>query len=142
MSGGSNMQKVREAMYRLLAGQSVQTDGRLTLKNLALEAGIHRQRLYDADMKEVVGEFSAEVQRLANDGGPPVEKHMATIAKLQEELEKVERRATTYREKCEEACAERDTLANYIVVLEELNRRLEAQVPPPEKIIRLPHREM
>ncbi|MDQ2829326.1 MAG: hypothetical protein M3Y74_09780, partial [Chloroflexota bacterium] len=104
--------------------------------------GIHRQRLYDADMKEVVGEFSAEVQRLANDGGPPVEKHMATIAKLREELEKVERRAATYREKCEEACAERDTLANYIVVLEELNRRLEAQVPPPEKIIRLPHREM
>ncbi|MFJ6809125.1 hypothetical protein ACIQRK_24370 [Streptomyces anulatus] len=75
--------RIREAMDRLLTGQPETSDGSLTVKALAAEAGVHRMALYKrhADLKN---EFDERV-RTETKQVPETEKQLrGTVSKLKE----------------------------------------------------------
>jgi uncharacterized coiled-coil DUF342 family protein len=107
---------IRSAMDRLLAGNPLHTDGRLTIKNLAKEAGLSRQQIYRSPLAE---EFKEHIERLKEQGDEPQEKNLALIAKLRQELAEANERATKYRQERDEARANEKMLAQKIVLLDQ-----------------------
>jgi hypothetical protein len=118
----ANDPAIRSAMDRLLAGRPLHTDGRLTIKNLATEAGLSRQQVYRSPLAE---EFKGHVERLKAQEDEPQEKNLALIAKLRQELVEANQRATKYRQERDEASANEKVLAQQVVLLDEENKRLE-----------------
>src|ERR1700757_132145 len=114
-----NDAQARAAMDRLLAGRPLHTDGRLTVKNLAAEAGLSRQQVYRSPVLE---EFNEHVRRVAERAEAPTEPHLQTIAKLRERLGAAEAKSSRYRGERDEARRAQNTLANEVRVLDELNQ--------------------
>lgn len=130
-----NEQRLRAAMDRLLAGKPLHTDGRLTVKNLATEAGLTRQQAYRCEA--ITKEFAEHVQRISERGEEPAERHLQRISRLREQLAEEKARSARYRTERDEARATQQTLANQLRVLDEQNRRLEAQLADQGKVTRL-----
>jgi len=121
----ANDVKIRGAMERLLAGQPLHSDGRLTVKNLALEAGLSRQQVYRSALLE---EFNEHLRRIAERGEAPTERHLQTIARLRQQLAEEKERSARYRVERDEARRQQETLANQVRLFDEQNRRLEGEL--------------
>jgi hypothetical protein len=98
---GQHEGAVRAAMDRLLAGQALHTDGRLTVKNLAVEAAIPRSTLYRSE-PELIREFERRLQRAQDMAQPARGGLAAKVERLEEKLAATERRAAGYREELEQ----------------------------------------
>ena len=89
--------KLRDAMQRLLAGQSKRTDGRLTKTNLHIEAGVSRATMNRAaaviaEWNSTVGTQSAPRDAQVIELQDAVCKLKQTIAKLRQHNTELERR--------------------------------------------------
>ncbi len=133
---GQHEGAVRAAMDRLFARQAVHADGRLTVKNLAVEAAIPRSTLYRAEPK-LIREFERRVQHTQNtsllDGGGPA----ARVARLEAKLVAAERRAAGYRDELEEERRRGRGLANQIALLDAERRKLDDQLTANGTIVSL-----
>jgi len=109
-----NDQALRAAITRLLAGEAQRTDGRLTVSNLAAEAGLTRQQAYRSPVIYVWREATRE---------PPSTSHpdktQARIERLARELAAAQQRAQRYRQERDAARDRAKTLANACRVLDE-----------------------
>jgi len=106
--------KLRDAMQRLLAGQSKRTDGRLTKANLHTEAGVSRATMNRADA--VIADWNAAV-------GTQAAPRDSKIAKLQEAVAKHKKSIAALRQRNTEL--ERRNRAA-VTVIAELNAQLQA----------------
>jgi hypothetical protein len=116
-----NDQALRAAMTRLLAGEAQRTDGRLTVSNLAAEAGLTRQQAYRSP---VIHDW-----REATHDPSPTEhpdKTQARIERLTRDLATAQQRAQRYRQERDEARDQARTLANACRVLDDENEALRA----------------
>ena len=130
---------VRAAMDRLLAGQAVHADGRLTVKNLAVEAAVPRSTLYRAE-PALVREFERRRQN-AQDPSPPAGGGLAAkVERLEAKLAAAERRAVGYREELEQERRRSRGLANQIALLDAERRKLEDQRTGSRAIVSLDDR--
>src|SRR3954468_19620806 len=86
---------LRAAMERLLAGQALHTDGRLTVKNLAAEAAVPRATLYRSEA-DLMAEYERRAKRLSTDHGDRAPT--AQLERLRARAVEAERCATSYRE--------------------------------------------
>ena len=82
--------KLRDAMQRLLAGQSKRTDGRLTKANLHIEAGVSRATMNRADA--VIADWDTAV-------GTQSAPRDSKIAKLQDEVAKHKKSIAALRQR-------------------------------------------
>ena len=124
---GQHEGAVRAAMDRLFARQAVHTDGRLTVKNLAVEAAIPRSTLYRAE-PDLLREFERRLQR-AHDSAQPARGGLAAkIDRLEAKLAAAERRAAGYREELEHERRRGAGLANQIALLDAERRKLNDQL--------------
>ena len=98
---GQHEGAVRAAMDRLFAGQAVHADGRLTVKNLAVEAAIPRSTLYRAE-PELLREFERRLQHTQDTARRPAGGLAARVARLEAKLAAAERRAAGYRDDLEQ----------------------------------------
>ena len=114
-----NDHALRAAMTRLLAGEAQRTDGRLTVSNLAAEAGLTRQQAY----RSPVLHAWREATRDPRPGDQP-DKTQARLERLQGDLAVSQQRAARYRQERDEARAQAKTLANACRVLDEENQAL------------------
>ena len=114
-------------MDRLFAGQAVHADGRLTVKNLAVEAAIPRSTLYRAEPK-LIREFERRVQHTTQNTTPPAGGLAARVARLEAKLVAAERRAAGYRDDLEQERRRSRGLANHIALLDAERRELENQL--------------
>lgn len=106
-------------MARLLAGDAQRTDGRLTVRNLAAEAGLSRQQAYRSP---VIHDW-----RKATSDPPPTEhpdNTQARIERLTQDLAAAQQRAQRYRQERDEARDHVKTLANACRALDEENHAL------------------
>ena len=110
-----NDARIRSAMERLLAGTPVHTDGKLHVKNLALEAGLTRQQVYRSP---VLPEFNEHVARLRSQEVAPTEPHLKRIQQLQTELAQEKERSKRYRQERDEAKTRQAALANRLLVID------------------------
>jgi len=83
MADNSTGQTIREAMSRLLGGQSILTNRRLTISNLAREAGVSRATVNRytnilSDFRHAVQTLTekAAVGRISEDGGNSPVQHV------------------------------------------------------------------
>ena len=106
-------------MTRLLAGQARRTDGRLTVSNLAAEAGLSRQQVYRSPVMEAWRDATREPPAT----GQP-DKTQARIERLTDDLAAAQERAQRYRGERDEARAQATTLANACRALDEENAAL------------------
>jgi len=110
-------------MTRLLAGEAQCTDGRLTVSNLAAEAGLTRQQAYRSPVIYVWREATRE---------PPSTSHpdktQARIERLARDLAASQQRAQRYRQERDEARDQARTLANACRVLDEENEALRSSL--------------
>jgi chromosome segregation ATPase len=133
---GQHEGAVRAAMDRLFAGQAVHSDGRLTVKNLAVEAAIPRSTLYRAE-PELIREFERRLQH-SQDTSPPVGGRLAArVARLEAKLAATERRAAGYRDDLEQERRRSRGLANQIALLDAERRKLEDQLTTSKPIASL-----
>jgi hypothetical protein len=124
---------LRTAMMRLLEGTSVHTDGRLTVANLAREAGVSRATANRATA--VLAEFRAAEARFRSGS---VAGLKARIRELEDELraarggEMAELRATvkTLAQQIQILALEVEEQRRLIAVLEEQNARADPKVLP------------
>jgi hypothetical protein len=133
---GQHEEAVRAAMDRLFAGQAVHTDGRLTVKNLAVEAAIPRSTLYRAE-PELLREFERRrrgVQDTAQAAGGGL---AARVVRLEAKLTAAERRATDYREELEQERCRSRGLANQIALLDAERHKLHDQLTANGAIVSL-----
>jgi hypothetical protein len=114
-----NDQALRAAMTRLLAGEAQRTDGRLTVSNLAAEAGLTRQQAYRSP---VIHAWRDAAREPPSTGQP--DKTQARIERLARELAASEQRAQRYRQERDESRAQAKTLANACRALDEENAAL------------------
>jgi hypothetical protein len=108
-------------MTRLLAGEAQRTDGRLTVSNLAAEAGLSRQQVYRSPV--------INAWRDATSDPPPSDhpdKAQARIELLTRDLAAAQERAQRYRGERDEARIQAKTLANACRVLDQENEALRA----------------
>jgi hypothetical protein len=124
---GQHEEAVRAAMDRLFAGQAVHTDGRLTVKNLAVEAAIPRSTLYRAE-PDLVREFERRLQPAHGAAQLPRGGLAARVERLEAKLAVAERRAAGYREELEQERRGSRGLANQIALLDAERRKLEDQL--------------
>ena len=121
-----NDQALRAAITRLLACEAQRTDGRLTVSNLAAEAGLTRQQAYRSPVIYVWREATRE---------PPSTSHpdktQARIERLARELAAAQQRAQRYRQERDAARDRAKTLANACRVLDEETRHYEPRSPTP-----------
>jgi hypothetical protein len=137
---GQHEGAVRAAMDRLFAGQAVHTDGRLTVKNLAVEAAIPRSTLYRAEPK-LIREFERRVQHTQNTSLLDGRGLAARVARLEAKLAASERRAAGYRDDLEQERRRSHGLANQIALLDAERRSLNEQLRANGRIVSLaPHR--
>jgi hypothetical protein len=133
---GQHEGAVRAAMDRLFAGQAVHTDGRLTVKNLALEAAIPRSTLYRAEPK-LLREFERRLQSARDTAQPTRGSLAARVARLEAKLAVAEGRAAGYREELEQERRRSRGLANQIALLDAERRTLMDQLTPNGTIVSL-----
>ncbi|MFV8246851.1 hypothetical protein [Mycolicibacterium peregrinum] len=76
--------KLRDAMQRLLAGQSKRTDGRLTKANLHLEAGVSRATMNRADA--IIAEWNTAVSTQAAPRDAQIIELTETVSKLKKTI--------------------------------------------------------
>ena len=86
----------------------------------------------------VRAEFEEHLQRIRERGEAPTEPHLATIARLREQLAAEKKKAARYRAERDEARRAQETLANQVRVLDEQNRRLETSLADADKVVALP----
>jgi hypothetical protein len=106
-------------MTRLLAGEAQRTDGRLTVSNLAAEAGLTRQQAYRSP---VIHAWRDAIREPASTDHP--DKTQARIERLARDHAASQQRAQRYRQERDEARDQTRTLANACRVLDEENRAL------------------
>jgi hypothetical protein len=132
-----NDQALRAAMTRLLAGEAQRTDGRLTVSNLAAEAGLTRQQAYRSPV--------IHVWREATGDPPPIEhpdKTQARIERLTRDLAAAQQRAQRYRQERDEARDQARTLGNACRVLDEENEALRAALADAHVVVPIRHRAL
>jgi hypothetical protein len=128
---------VGAAMDRLFAGQAVHSDGRLTVKNLAVEAAIPRSTLYRAE-PDLLREFERRLRHAQGTSSLPAGGGLAArVARLEAKLTATERRAAGYREELEQERHRSRGLANQIVLLDAERRKLEEQLTRSRPIVSL-----
>jgi chromosome segregation ATPase len=123
-------------MDRLLAGHALHTDGRLTVKNLAVEAAIPRSTLYRSE-PELIREFERRLQRAQDMAQPARGGLAAKVERLEEKLAATERRAAGYREELEQERSRSRGLANQIALLDAERRKLNDQLAANGTIVSL-----
>ncbi|MBE5440140.1 MULTISPECIES: hypothetical protein [Mycobacteriaceae] len=106
--------KLRDAMQRLLAGQSKRTDGRLTKANLHIEAGVSRATMNRADA--VLTDWNTAV-------GTQVAPRDSQIVELQGTVTKLKQTIATLRQN--NTALERKNQAA-VTVIAELHAQLQA----------------
>jgi uncharacterized coiled-coil DUF342 family protein len=106
-------------MTRLLAGDAHRTDGRLTVSNLAAEAGLTRQQAYRSPVIHAWRDATREPQSTRHP-----DKTQARIERLAQDLTASQERAQRYRHERDEAHAQSQTLANACRALDEENAAL------------------
>jgi hypothetical protein len=106
-------------MARLLAGEAQRTDGRLTVSNLAAEAGLTRQQAYRSP---VIHDWRDASHELPSTEHP--DKTQARIERLARDLAAAQQRAQRYSRERDEARDQARTLANACRVLDEENQGL------------------
>lgn len=124
---GQHEGTVRAAMDRLFAGQAVHADGRLTVKNLAIEAAMPRSTLYRAE-PELLREFERRLQHAHDAAQPAPGRLAAQVERLEAKLAAAERRAAGYRKELEQERRRSRGLANQIALLDAERRKLEDQL--------------
>jgi hypothetical protein len=129
-----NDQALRAAMTRLLAGEAQRTDGRLTVSNLAAEAGLTRQQAYRSS---VIDAWRDATREPPSTGHP--DKTQARMERLARDLAASEQRAQRYRQERDEARAQAKTLANACRVLDEDNAALRTALADARVISPLGH---
>jgi hypothetical protein len=133
---GQHEGAVRAAMDRLFAGQAVHTDGRLTVKNLAVEAAMPRSTLYRAE-PELLSEFERRLQHAQDTSLPAGGGLAARVARLEAKLAATESRAAGYREELEQERCRSRGLANQIALLDAERRKLDDQLTARGAIVSL-----
>ena len=108
-------------MTRMLAGEAQGTDGRLTVSNLAAEAGLSRQQAY----RSAVITAWRDATRDPTPSDHP-DKTQARIERLTQDLAAAQQRAQRYRQQRDEARDQAKTLANACRALDDENQALRA----------------
>jgi len=124
--------RIRAAMERLLSGQSLHTDGALTVANLALEAGfvVSRRPVYEAGNPpgSLVKEFKDHVRIRQDANVSSADRDLSVTVHLREKLEKARETSATYRKDRDKARQERDALAVAVAVLDAKIRLLDDEL--------------
>lgn len=108
MTDETQRQAIRDAMTRLVEGKPLRSDGKLTIKSLADEAGVKRWLLTHkfTDLQE---EFKVRVEAT---GGEP-----AVVVKLREQLKERDETISRLRGEIRELTNDRQQLERVINVL-------------------------
>jgi chromosome segregation ATPase len=106
--------KLRDAMQRLLEGQSKRTDGRLTKANLHVEAGVSRATMNRADA--VIAEWNTAVGTNSAPRDAQLVKMQETVSNLKQTLAKLRQHNTELERRNQAA----------VTVIAELNAQLRA----------------
>jgi chromosome segregation ATPase len=130
-----NDRVLREAMMRLLAGDAQRTDGRLTVANLAAEAGLTRQQAYRSS---VIDAWREAIRDLEPAQHPDMTQ--ARIERLTQDLAASQERARRYRLERDEARARTQTLANACRALDQENDGLRTALSAARVVTTLPSR--
>ena len=131
-----NRRRLEEAAARILAGDAAVSDGKLTLKSLATEAGVPRNYLYRSEYVSIAEDFERRADALRQSDQMP-DKREAQIHRLRADLADATRLARRYREERETARGERDRAASQIVFLAEQNRLLREELEAERSVTRL-----
>ena len=132
-----NDQALRAAVSKLLAGEAQRTDGRLTVSNLAAEAGLTRQQAYRST---VIHAWRDATREPPSTGHP--DKTQARIERLTRDLAASEQRAQRYRQERDAARDQARTLANGCRVLDEENEALRAALADAHVVVPIRHRAL
>lgn len=130
-----NDQALRGAMTRLLAGDAQRTDGRLTVANLAAEAGLTRQQTYRSSVINAWRDATRD-----SDPAHHPDRTQARIEHLTQDLAASQERARRYRLERDEARARTQTLANACRALDEENDGLRTALNDARVVTTLPSR--
>lgn len=122
-----NQRRLREAAERLLAGRARTSDGKLTLKSLAAEAGLPRQYLYRDAYKAIADEFDEQARQVLSHSGTPDER-LAEVERLQKELTATRAAAIEERRRTRLAREETRAAASQIAFLTVQNDALREQL--------------
>ncbi|TRW44394.1 hypothetical protein [Georgenia yuyongxinii] len=131
-----NRRRLEDAAARILAGNATVSDGKLTLKSLATEAGVPRNYLYRSEYVAIAEDFERRADALRQSEQTP-DRREAQIQRLQADLGEATRLARRYREERENARAERNQAASQIVFLAEQNRLLREELEAERSVTRL-----
>ncbi|MGY3567724.1 hypothetical protein [Sinomonas sp. RB5] len=134
-----NQRRFLAAADRLLGGRAEASDGQLTLKSLADEAGVPRVYLYRGEYKPIAEDFlrRAELARLADENP---DRRAAQIELLRTELGEAKNRLEAARKKLVEVHEQIRRAASQIIYFTEQNRMLREQLEEARKVIRLSER--
>lgn len=119
MTDQTHRQAIRDAMTRLVEGKPLRSDGKLTIKSLADEAGVKRW-LLTQKFTDLQDEFKVRVEAT---GGEP-----AVVVKLREQLKERDEKIKRLRAEIRELTNDRQQLERVINVLS-----LEQQHGRPDK---------
>ncbi|MDA3145848.1 MULTISPECIES: hypothetical protein [Micrococcales] len=108
MTDETQRQAIRDAMTRLVEGKPLRSDGKLTIKSLANEAGVKRW-LLTHKFTDLQDEFKV---RMELTGGEP-----AVVVKLREQLKERDETITRLRAEIRELTNDRQQLERVINVL-------------------------
>lgn len=89
--------KLRDAMQRLLTGQSRRTDGRLTKANLHVEAGVSRATMNRADT--IIAEWNTTVGPQSAPRDSQIVELKETVSELKQTIAKLRQRNTELERK-------------------------------------------
>lgn len=131
-----NRRRLQDAAARLLAGNATVSDGKLTLKSLATEAGVPRNYLYRSEYVAIAEDFERRADTLRASSQVP-DKREAQIHRLRADLAEATRLARRYREERDNARAARNQAASQIVFLAEQNRLLREELEAERSVTRL-----
>lgn len=106
--------KLRDAMERLLAGQSLRTDGRLTKTNLHIEAGVSRATMNRASA--VLADWNSEVNTQVAPRDSQIVELQQTVTKLKQTITTLRKTNTDLERKNQAA----------VTVIAELHAQLQA----------------
>jgi len=110
---------IRDAMQRLIEGNPIRSDGKLTIKSLATEAGVKRWVLTHK-FKDLQDEFRA---RIASQGAVP-----ESLKKVLDENAGLKDRVQRQRQDLQQAKAELDRYARIVQVQALENQALQEQL--------------
>ncbi|KQP01950.1 hypothetical protein [Leifsonia sp. Leaf264] len=131
-----NQRRLRDAAERLLAGRATVSNGKLTLKSLAEEAGVPRPYLYRAEYKSIAEDFEEQTLRIQMRGTSP-DPRVAEIEHLRSELAKVRGRAKRHHDDLVEARKDVKKAATQIAYLTEQTRALREELNAAQNVVSL-----